>query len=265
MYRQHAKSRKAGGRALRYGLADYRRSRFARVGELRRRSRRTRSSVLRLVRGCRVDLHSDIMEKPQGRRAGLALRVGGIPPQWRISIVRGKAGVTICCMSRLRRLLVADKIFFITCNVSRIRLPLVDADFVCLAEAILGVRARRKFLFTGYVFMPDHWHALVAPDHGDAIPKVMDANKVAGMRRVNARQGVRGSLWQPRYYDEIIWTVKQYNAAMDYMHFNPVKRGLVASADGWAWSSFHSYGGSGEIRLEVDRISLPANQNARFL
>ena len=119
-------------------------------------------------------------------------------------------GATIRRMSRLRRLLISDKIFFITCNVLPTRLPLIDADFASFADAIRGVRTRREFLFTGYVFMPDHCHALIAPAHGDTLPNMMDAVKVAGMRRVNARRGLRGPLWQPRYYDEIIWTVKQY-------------------------------------------------------
>ena len=70
-------------------------------------------------------------------------------------------------MSRLRRLFVSGKIFFITCNLAPTRLPLVDADFTCLADAIRGVRTRRNFLFTGYVFMPDHWHALIAPAQND--------------------------------------------------------------------------------------------------
>jgi hypothetical protein len=32
-----------------------------------------------------------------------------------------------------------------------------------LADAIIRVRRRRGFLLGGYVFMPDHWHALLVP------------------------------------------------------------------------------------------------------
>ncbi|MGO8786552.1 MAG: REP-associated tyrosine transposase [Terriglobia bacterium] len=167
-------------------------------------------------------------------------------------------------MSRLRRLLISEKIFFITCNVLPTRLPFVDADFVCLADAIRGVRTRRKFLFTGYVFMADHWHCLVIPARNDTLPQLMDAIKVAAMRRVNSRQGTRGRLWQPRYYDEIVWTVKQYNESLSYMHFNPVERGLVSKPEDWLWSSFRCFGGVGEIPLEVDRLDLPADQSVRL-
>ena len=156
------------------------------------------------------------------------------------------------------------KIFFITCNLAPTRLPFVGADFTCLADAIRGVRTRRNFLFTGYVFMPDHWHALIAPAQNDTLPLVMDTVKVAQTRRVNSRRGKRGSLWQPRYYDEAIRTVKQYHGTLRYMHLNPVTKELVARPEDWLWSSFNCFGGSGEIPLEIDRLSLPADEDTRL-
>jgi len=165
-------------------------------------------------------------------------------------------------MSRLRRLLVSDRVFFITCNLLRTRLPFATPDFACLAEAFQGVRRRREFLLTGYVFMPDHWHALIVPHAGDTLSRLMDALKVAALRRVNAQRGRREPLWQPRFFDEIIRTVKQYHDRLAYMHLNPVERGLVQKPEDWAWSSFRFYAGSGEAPLEIDRLDLPADPNA---
>jgi putative transposase len=167
-------------------------------------------------------------------------------------------------MSRLRRLLISGKIFFVTCDLLPTRLPFVDPDFACLAEAVRGVRTRRAFLLTGYVFMPDHWHALIVPAENDTLPQVMDAVKVASMRRINSRRGTRGALWQPRYFDEITWTVKQYNDTLRYMHFNPLERGLVSRPEDWRWSSFRCFGGSGKIPLEIDRLELPFDDEARL-
>jgi putative transposase len=164
----------------------------------------------------------------------------------------------------LRRLLVSGRVFFVTCSLLRIRLPLVDAELACLAEAIRRVRERREFLLTGYVFIPDHWHALIVPAEDDTLPQVMNAVKVASMRRIDSRRGTRGALWQPRYFDEIIWTVKQYRDTLRYMHFNPVERGLVSRPEDWRWSSFRCFGGSGEIPLEIDRLELPVDDNARL-
>jgi REP element-mobilizing transposase RayT len=95
-------------------------------------------------------------------------------------------------MSRLRRLQVTGKTFFITCNLLRVRTQLAEADFEALASAVVRVHARRGFLFTGYVFMPDHWHALIIPREGDALPNLMDAVKVASTLGINrSRRAVR--------------------------------------------------------------------------
>jgi putative transposase len=167
-------------------------------------------------------------------------------------------------MSRLRRLLVSDRVFFITCNLHRARLLFTEPDFVCLAEAFQGVRKRRGLLLTGYVFMPDHWHALLVPSEGDTLPRLMDSLKVAAMRRVNARREKREPLWQPRYFDQIVRSVKQYRDCLHYMHFNPVQRRLVRNPEDWRWSSFCAYDGNRQVLLEVDRLDLPAEEGTRL-
>ncbi len=46
-------------------------------------------------------------------------------------------------MSRLRRLVLSDRFFFVTCNLRRTRRQLSNGDFDCLAEVIA---ARRRDL-----------------------------------------------------------------------------------------------------------------------
>jgi len=165
-------------------------------------------------------------------------------------------------MSRLRRWFVREKVLFITCNLLRTRTRLTDRDFEALASAIAAVRKRREFLFTAYVFMPDHWHALMIPGAGDTLPRLMDAIKVAATRRINAHRRTQGAVWQFRYYDHVIRTVREYRDRVQYMHLNPVRKGLVRNPEDWAWSSIHSYGGPGPIRLPVDLPGLPADEKA---
>ena len=38
-----------------------------------------------------------------------------------------------------------------------------------------------------------------------------------------------------------IWSEKERNEKIDYMHNNPVKRGLVAQPGDWPWSSWRYY------------------------
>jgi REP-associated tyrosine transposase len=47
--------------------------------------------------------------------------------------------------------------------------------------------------------------------------------------------------WQRRFYDFNVWSKKKINEKLNYMHFNPVKRGLVTRPLDWRWSSYPFY------------------------
>jgi len=163
-------------------------------------------------------------------------------------------------MSRLRRLFLSGRVFFVTCNLHHRRPFMKNADFQALADAVAGVRKRRNFLLTAYAFMPDHWHALIFPAENDTLPRLMNALKVASAQAYNRLHKTAGPLWQCRYYDRAVRTVKEYRDAIRYMHFNPVTKGLVQKPGEWPWSSFRSFGGRGPVRLAVDRLDLPAEE-----
>ena len=58
--------------------------------------------------------------------------------------------------------------------------------------------------------------------------------------------------WQPRYYDFNVWSERKRVEKLRYLHRNPVKRGLVASAEDWAWSSFRHYVTGEEVGAEIE-------------
>ena len=51
----------------------------------------------------------------------------------------------------------------------------------------------------------------------------------------------RHPFWQRRFYDFNVWSWRKKNEKLNYMHFNPVKRGLVKHPKDWEWSSFGFY------------------------
>ena len=56
-------------------------------------------------------------------------------------------------------------------------------------------------------------------------------------------QGADGELWQPRFFDRALRTVKEYNEKVEYIHLNPVRAGLVSRPEDWRWSSYNEYAG----------------------
>jgi putative transposase len=81
-----------------------------------------------------------------------------------------------------------------------------------------------------YVIMPDHIHLFIAgADDFDL------GVWVRGLKRVVAAavSGGRGGLWQRGFFDHLIRNSESYSEKWDYVLENPVRAGLVSSADKW--------------------------------
>jgi putative transposase len=173
-------------------------------------------------------------------------------------------------MSRLRRLVLSDRFFFLSCRVLPTRGSLTESEFAILAQVIRERRNQHGFLLTAWVFLPDHCHAIVYPSFPLTISRVLEAIKVGATLRINRRRGERGALLQGRFFDRALRSVREYHEKVEYIHLNPVKAGLAQRPDNWKWSSVHDY--TGTVRapagagspIPVDRISLPTDPRTRI-
>jgi putative transposase len=75
---------------------------------------------------------------------------------------------------------------------------------------------------------------------------------------VHEGQRIRRRFWQPGGgYDRDAIEIATIHSMIDYIHQNPVRRGLVQRATDWEWSSARWYAGMLPVRIEMDR-TLPA-------
>ncbi|MCL5005607.1 MAG: transposase [Acidobacteria bacterium] len=173
-------------------------------------------------------------------------------------------------MSRLRRPFLSDRYFFITVRLLRRREKMTDADFVLLAQAFNRVRSLHPLLLTAWVFLPDHWHAICAPRHPVTISLVVKSVKQSSTMAINRRRAAPGELWQPRFFDRALRTVKEYNKTVEYLHLNPVRSGLARCPQDWRWSSFNEYAGvtpeeqNQRCALVIDRVLPPSDERTRI-
>ena len=140
-----------------------------------------------------------------------------------------------------------------------------------LCAALAEARTAFGFHLWAYVIMPEHVHVLVYP--GDAADKVgafLQAVKEPVGRqavryvkdhapdwlpRMTVREGkrIRRRFWQPGSgYDRNITSIETLRAEIEYMHATPLRRGLVARAEDWEWSSARWYAGLRPVKLEMD-------------
>jgi putative transposase len=173
-------------------------------------------------------------------------------------------------MSRLRRLVLSDRFFFLSCRVLPQRAQLTEHEFAILARVIRERRQEHGFLLTAWVFLPDHWHAIIYPRFPLTISRVLESIKVGATLRINRRRGEHGALLQGRFFDPALRTVREYHAKVEYIHFNPVKAGRVGRPEEWKWSSVHDYTGTiaapagAGSPIPVNRINLPADPRTRI-
>lgn len=77
-------------------------------------------------------------------------------------------------------------------------------------------------------------------------------------------------LWQSRFFDRALRTVKEYHEKVNYIHRNPVTVGLVSRPEDWRWSSVRDFTGgiNGSVAisnvLTVDRVLLPVEERTRI-
>jgi putative transposase len=160
-----------------------------------------------------------------------------------------------------RRYYVPNAVVFIT-QVVQDRPPIFrnEAHLDLLLSTLHRVKELHPFAMLGYVFLPDHFHLLIKPEENSTFSQVMHSLKPNFTKAYKQTIGVAGSMkfWQKRFWDHIIRDEADFERHLDYIHYNPVKHGLVhkpedwprssflawkargAYADGWGWSAPHS-------------------------
>lgn len=156
-------------------------------------------------------------------------------------------------MARFRIALTPGAFYFFTV-VTLDRRPVLTIEPVrrALSESIRAVRQRAPFGLPAIVLLPDHLHCVWALPDGDADY----ATRWSLIERLTA-QAVRSSLpavaspaalarrelglWQRRFWEHQIRDESDLERHLDYIHWNPVKHGLVAAPSAWPYSSFQSF------------------------
>ena len=101
-------------------------------------------------------------------------------------------------------------------------------------------RMRRSYSLRvyGYVVMPEHAHVLVSEPERATLATALKSLKQGVSRKLI---GDAEHFWQRRYYDFNIRDYEQFVEKLNYIHGNPVKRGLCKHPQDWKWSSFSHY------------------------
>ncbi len=163
-------------------------------------------------------------------------------------------------------------VHFLTFTCYRRQQLLTDSFACCiLANCISEARTRCNFKLYAWVLMPEHIHLLVHPvddqySTSDILKhiKAPAGKKIIEYWRENARhmlhrvrvdsQENENRFWQAGGgFDRNLFDLGRIRKAIDYIEYNPVRRGLVAEAWQCCWSSAAGLK-SEDIKLQADEI-----------
>jgi len=142
---------------------------------------------------------------------------------------------------RYRRLYIEGAIYFVT-TVVRERKPIFNKpDMVeLLLDTLREVKKHHPFAMNAYAILFEHCHLLLRPTGASNISAIMHSFKRNVTVRVKQRMKELRSmrLWQGRFWEHVIRDEKDLVNHYDYIHFNPVKHGLVGKPEDYPWSSY---------------------------
>ena len=158
------------------------------------------------------------------------------------------------------------------------RLPLFSRERSCrwMLDAITLGRQQGKFDLWAYVVMPEHVHLVLQPATGVKISQILTTLKQSVSKRAipwlhqhapeflarlkaplpNGKQTHRFWL-RGGGYDRNLRGVADVYEKIEYVHNNPVRRGLVTIPEAWPWSSCRAWQSGDDVPIPIDRGSLP--------
>jgi len=196
--------------------------------------------------------------------------------KWRLNQVDGqcplKSGrwalptLRIYCakMPNYRRAKIPGSTIFLTWVTHRCAPLFSNPDTVAiLRQAVAIVQSENPFEIVGAAILPDHIHFLwTLPSHDFNYSKRVGRIKVLFSRAFQPERPSAGKLsasrqkhqerdaWQRRFWEHTIRDEDELSIYLDYIHYNPVKHGLVSCPHLWPYSSFQKWVDLGCYQLD---------------
>lgn len=164
-----------------------------------------------------------------------------------------------------------SELYYITCTtINWLSLFGFAAAADILLDSFRFLICENRIKLHGYVIMKDHLHFIASSQNlskevGDF--KSYTARSIIDFFTAHEYKAIldqleffkkthkinqRYQLWQEGSHPQKILTRDMLNQKLDYMHYNPVRKGYVEDPSFWRYSSYKDYhGGSGLLPIEI--------------
>jgi putative transposase len=160
----------------------------------------------------------------------------------------------------------------------RSKLLASDRTRTWFIDALRAARDRHGFRLIAFVVMPEHAHVLLHPMACEGVEPVPIRTILQGIKQPVAQRAIawlrandpafldrlrierhngthEHRFWQRGGgYDRNLWKPEALWSVVDYLHRNPVRRGLCERPTDWRWSSVRWYEEMDDVVLDVDLV-----------
>ena len=142
--------------------------------------------------------------------------------------------------------------FFTLITYARRKIFAHEENMDLLRAAFKSVMSKHPLRIDAFVLLPDHLHCMWTLPKDDFdfskrwrlikgyFSRECDSeykNEPSTSRQVKKEQAV----WQRRFWEHQIRDDRDFKAHCDYIHYNPIKHGLVKAPGDWKYSTFHRF------------------------
>ncbi|MEH2079442.1 MAG: transposase [Nostoc sp.] len=140
--------------------------------------------------------------------------------------------------------------FFTLVTYKRQRLLCLPTNVCLLRKIFWSVMHQHPFIIDAFVLLPDHLHCIWTLPQGDRnfstrwrLIKSYFSRHCITLLQENlstSRQNKKErGIWQRRFWEHLIRDEMDFKNHLEYIHYNPVKHGLLKAPKDWEYSSFH--------------------------
>ena len=165
-----------------------------------------------------------------------------------------------------------EQLYFITFTVQK-WIPVFTSEkyFEILMEKFRYSQREKDLKIYSYVILDNHFHSIVSGNnlrHTIASVKSFTAKTVIDLLKTDNKDWLLNQLqyyklkhktksdhqlWQEGFHPQVIYSDEVFRQKAEYIHYNPVRRGLVTEPEHWRYSSAATYtlGVKGELEIDM--------------
>ena len=152
-------------------------------------------------------------------------------------------------MVNYRRNHIAGASYFFTVNLHNHSSQLLIKEIDLLRYCMRNTQEKNPFQIKAIIILPEHLHALWTLPESFSDYSLLWQKIKSSFTRGLLKKGYkltknnRGEykIWQHRFWEHTIQDDTDFENHVNYIHYNPVKHGLVERVIDWPYSSFHRY------------------------